>query len=53
MTTVTFEDTGGKTLVTYRDSFASQEALEEAMNGAAKGLPQQFDQRAELLASEA
>jgi len=53
VTTVTFEDKGGKTLVTYRDSFASKEALEEAMNGAAKGLPQQFDQLAELLASEA
>jgi len=52
VTTVTFEDRGGKTLVTYRDSFPSEGALEEAMNGAAKGLPQQFDQLAELLASE-
>jgi len=53
VTTVTFEDQGGKTLVTYRDSFASEDALEEAMSGAAKGLPQQFDQLAELLATEA
>ncbi|MGZ2411686.1 uncharacterized protein YndB with AHSA1/START domain [Sphingomonas sp. F9_3S_D5_B_2] len=53
VTTVTFEDRGDKTLVTYRDSFASEEALEEAMSGAAKGLPQQFDQLAELLASDA
>lgn len=53
VTTVTFEERGGKTLVTYRDSFASKDALEEAMNGAAKGLPQQFEQLAELLADEA
>jgi uncharacterized protein YndB with AHSA1/START domain len=52
VTTVTFEDRGGQTLVTYRDSFASEAALEEAMNGAAKGLPQQFEQLAELLAAE-
>lgn len=52
VTTVTFEDRGGKTLVTYRDSFASEAALEEAMNGAAKGLPQQLEQLAELLADE-
>ena len=53
VTTVTFEDRGDQTLVTYRDSFASKDALEEAMNGAAKGLPQQFEQLAELLADAA
>ena len=51
VTTVTFEDKGGKTLVTYRDSFASQEALEEAMTGSAAGLPEQLDQLADLLST--
>ena len=52
MTTVTFEDRGGKTLVTYRETYPTAEALEEAMSGSAKGLPEQFEQLAGLLASE-
>lgn len=51
VTTVTFEDKGGKTLVTYHESYPSKEALEEAMSGSAAGLPEQFGQLAELLAT--
>ncbi|MEA3081381.1 MAG: hypothetical protein QOD54_1049 [Sphingomonadales bacterium] len=51
VTTVTFEDQGGKTLVTYHETYPSKEALEEAMSGSAAGLPEQFEQLAELLAT--
>jgi uncharacterized protein YndB with AHSA1/START domain len=51
VTTVTFEDQGGKTLVTFHESYPSKEALEEALSGSAAGLPEQFDQLAELLAT--
>ena len=51
VTTVTFEDRGGQTLVTFHETYPSAEALEEAMQGAAAGLPEQFDQLAELLAT--
>ena len=51
VTTVTFEDQGGKTLVRFHEAYPTAEALEEALAGSAKGLPEQFDQLAELLAS--
>ena len=51
VTTVTFEDQGGKTLVTYHEAYPTKEALEEAMTGSAAGLPEQFEQLAELLAT--
>jgi len=51
VTTVTFEDQGGKTLVTYHESYSSKEALDEAMTGSAAGLPEQFEQLAALLAT--
>ena len=51
VTTVTFEDRGGQTLVTFHETYPSAEALEEAMQGAAAGLPEQFDQLANLLAT--
>src|SRR5689334_22101341 len=51
VTTVTFEDQGGKTLVTFQEVYPSAEALEEAMSGSAAGLPEQFEQLAELLAT--
>ena len=51
VTTVTFEDRDGKTLVTYHESYPSTEALEEAMTGAAAGLLQQLDQLKDLLPS--
>ncbi|SEP62080.1 Uncharacterized conserved protein YndB, AHSA1/START domain [Devosia sp. YR412] len=51
ITTVTFEDQGGRTLVTFHEAYPSPEALEEALQGSAAGLPEQLDQLAELLAS--
>ncbi len=51
ITTVTFEDQGGKTLLKFREVYPSKEALEEALQGSAAGLPEQLDQLAELLPS--
>ncbi len=52
ITTVTFEALGGKTLLTFHETYPSSEALEEALQGAAAGLPEQLDQLAELLAGD-
>lgn len=49
VTTVTFEDQGGKTLLTFHELYPSKEALDEAMAGSAAGLPVQLDQLDELL----
>ena len=51
VTTVTFEDQGGKTLLTFHELYPTREALEEAMTGAAAGLPGQLDQLDELLST--
>jgi uncharacterized protein YndB with AHSA1/START domain len=51
VTTVTFEDQGGKTLLTFHELYPTREALEEAMTGAAAGLPTQLDQLDELLST--
>lgn len=53
VTTVTFEDQGGKTLLTFHELYPSKEALEEAMTGSAAGLPEQLDQLDELLSGKA
>ncbi|HWE44710.1 MAG TPA: SRPBCC family protein [Caulobacteraceae bacterium] len=49
VTTVTFEDKGGKTLLTFHELYPSKQALDEAMEGSAAGLPTQLDQLDELL----
>jgi len=49
VTTVTFEDLGGRTLVKFHEVYASPEALEEALQGSAAGLPEQLDQLDGLL----
>ncbi len=49
ITTVSFEDRGGSTLVRFHELYPSSEALEEALQGSAAGLPEQFDQLGELL----
>lgn len=49
VTTVTFEDRDGRTLVTYHERYPTAEALEEALAGSAAALPAQFDQLAALL----
>lgn len=49
ITTVTFEDLGGKTLLTFHEAYPSQEALEEALQGSATALPEQLGQLGDLL----
>lgn len=49
VTTVTFADEVGKTLLTFHEVYPSKEALDEAMMGSAAGLPEQLDQLDELL----
>ena len=50
VTTVTFEDRDGKTLLTVHELYPSKEAL-EAGHGAEEGMPEQFAQLDELLAA--
>jgi len=52
VTTVTFEEHSGSTLVTMRDLYSSKEALDEAMEtGATGGYSETFDQLAAVLAA--
>lgn len=50
VTTVTFEDRDGQTLLTVHELYPSKEAL-DAGRGAEEGLPEQFGQLDELLVS--
>ena len=50
VTTVTFEERDGKTLVTYSERYPTAAALEDALAGSAEGLPGQFAQLDALLA---
>ncbi len=50
VTTVTFDDVDGKTLVTLRDLYPSKEAL-DAASGSTGAMPEAFDQLDELLVS--
>jgi uncharacterized protein YndB with AHSA1/START domain len=50
VTTVTFEEKGGQTLLTLSELYPSKEAL-EAQRGAEDALPEQFEQLEELLAT--
>ena len=49
VTTVTFEEKDGKTLVVLRETHPSKEALDAAGTGAADAMGEQFDQLDELL----
>jgi len=51
VTTVTFEEQGGKTLLVLHELYPSKEALDEALIGMADALPEQFEQLDELLVS--
>jgi uncharacterized protein YndB with AHSA1/START domain len=51
VTTVTFEEHGDQTLVTLHELYPTEAALDEALAGSAEGLPEQFAQLDELLAS--
>lgn len=48
VTTVTFEEKAGKTLMTFRDLYPSKEALDASI-GLADGMPESFGQLDELL----
>jgi uncharacterized protein YndB with AHSA1/START domain len=50
VTTVTFEENAGKTLVTFHELYPTEAALDEALAGSAEALPEQFAQLDELLA---
>jgi uncharacterized protein YndB with AHSA1/START domain len=49
VTTVTFEEKGGKTLVVLQETYPSKEALDAAGTGAADAMVETFDQLDELL----
>ena len=49
VTTVTFEDKGGKTLLVLRELYSSKEALDAAGTGAADAMVETFAQLDELL----
>jgi uncharacterized protein YndB with AHSA1/START domain len=51
VTAVIFMDQGGQTLLTFHERYPSKEALEEALQGSAAGLPEQLDQLDKLLLS--
>jgi len=53
VTTVTFEENGGTTLVTLHELYPTKAALDEALAGSAEGLPEQFAQLDKLLAGRA
>jgi uncharacterized protein YndB with AHSA1/START domain len=50
VTTVTFEENAGGTLVTLHELYPTEAALDDALAGSAEGLPEQFAQLDELLA---
>jgi uncharacterized protein YndB with AHSA1/START domain len=49
VTTVTFEEKGGKTLLVLHELYPSKEALDGAIAGMEDGMPEQFEQLDELL----
>jgi uncharacterized protein YndB with AHSA1/START domain len=49
VTTVTFEEKGGKTLLVMHELHPSKEALDGAIAGMEGGMPEQFEQLDELL----
>ena len=51
VTTVTFEEIGGKTLLVLHELYPSKEALDASIEGMEGGMPEQFEQLDELLVS--
>jgi uncharacterized protein YndB with AHSA1/START domain len=51
VTTVTFEEKDGQTLLVLHELYPSKEALDEAIAGMADGMPEQFEQLDALLAT--
>jgi uncharacterized protein YndB with AHSA1/START domain len=52
LTTVTFEEQGGKTLLIFHELYPSKKALDEAFIGMEGGMPEQLEQLDELLVSQ-
>jgi uncharacterized protein YndB with AHSA1/START domain len=50
VTTVTFEEKGGTTLLTFRELYPSKAALDQALAGMEGSMAEQFEQLDELLA---
>ena len=51
VTTVTFEEKGGKTLLVLSELYPSKEAFDASIEGMEGGMPEQFAQLDELLVS--
>jgi uncharacterized protein YndB with AHSA1/START domain len=51
VTTVTFEEQSGKTLLVLHELYPTKEALDEAIAGMPEGTSEQFEQLDELLAT--
>ena len=51
VTTVTFEERAGKTLLVFHELYPSKQALDESLAGMEGGVPEQFEQLDELLVS--
>jgi len=51
VTTVTFEEQGSRTLLTFHELYPTKEALDEALIGMDEAMPEQFEQLDELLVS--
>jgi uncharacterized protein YndB with AHSA1/START domain len=49
VTTVTFEEKGGETLLVWHERYPTKEALDYSIEGMEGGLPEQFEQLDELL----
>ncbi len=49
VTTVTFEEKAGKTLLVLSERYPTKEALDSAVSGMEDGMPEQFEQLDELL----
>ena len=49
VTTVTFAEKGGKTLLVLHELYPSKQALDDAIAGMEDGMPEQFEQLDELL----
>lgn len=49
VSTLTFEEKGGKTLLVLRELYPSKKALDRAVAGMEDGMPEQFEQLDELL----
>jgi uncharacterized protein YndB with AHSA1/START domain len=49
LTTVTFEEKAGKTLLVFHERYPTKEALDTSIEGMEGGMPEQFEQLDELL----